>query len=828
MTDKTLKIGTKLDPKGLNEMERALKDLEKMGIKVSKTFQGIRMGTPQGGAQMAKQITNMGKDLQKLNGITADTAKTMEWSLGRQIEKDTKRLDKFTSKVDQLNKKFQESKRAVEIARKAGFDPSDVRELEKRQDRAAGRVGAAEVRRGAAQQGLNELQAGKAGRDWGAIGTRGGSIFAAVAQGLNMVSGAAGMYQGFKNKEVKNQAAVRGYETGLVSELLGGDYKSLYYAGKNAGTNKGSYKSNFSARDLDPNIAGPGAASMNRAADAAARKEFDKRSKTTNVENAKEVGGGIAAALIKYGASAGAGAANLIGGTLMGAAAIATSPLLATGIGAAVPLALGAGAVGMLASGGQQAYGAYQSLSKNDARVDEMKSFAENMEAKKKRDPIETATLDYIQSTAESRYRANMAIQGYGNSAWGQSGTRSFDESAGFAAQLIRGNGLNLGKGGSGTINAMKSLFGMEAQGIDRGAAAGMFTNIAQSRGGDAAKASAELEKILAKSFRAGLKDARLGEEIGTVVANRSYGRLGAIGTDAMTDYMTAGGAPKTLREIQARAAGGDAFDQNIQNNPAFMMQRQSSIKAMFEKKGMALDWPTLNALTKASKDDLLAGDSPVLSQMGVSASMQKELLKKDINSSFSNTGLNQLSRNAKGYGKFVGMMQDNGGDLDKVLRRKGMGTKEFDQLIQQGSLAYSQGTNIFKDQMEAEHFLRGIYGSPGKGGNGTYAKHGDGRLAAAGQKTQRFLDKEANANNEPVNGVGIGDEGYGVLATNKKEKLIKAAGKTEDVLNAVKDGTKTEDAMLAFDTFLTKFIEIMNKHGMGNGPTMPASATED
>lgn len=224
MADKKLNITADLKVK-TTEAERAIKRLQKQGAEISKVLKGLDIATSGGRAGFAKQLATANKEMLKLKGVTGDTAKSMEYLWGRQIEKQTKNLDRYTKMVDSLNKRFKgfADERGDALIR---GDTDRALEMKIKMNRTAKRIATTEASRQATEQNIKDLKAGDAEdkrRDNAAL-----AIAISNAVGQSLVQG-LGVAQMMKVAPVANLAAAQSVHGGLMRRIAGGNFQDAFF-----------------------------------------------------------------------------------------------------------------------------------------------------------------------------------------------------------------------------------------------------------------------------------------------------------------------------------------------------------------------------------------------------------------------------------------------------------------------------------------------------------------------------------------------------------------------------------------------------------------------
>jgi hypothetical protein len=228
MSDKKLNITADLKVR-TTDAERTLQKLSKDGVKISQVLKGLDLTTQGGRAGFAKSLTVASKEMLKLRGTTQDTAKVMEYVYGRTIEKQSKRIDEYTRKIERLNKTFRTHQYNHEFYSSMGSDKMAATALS-RSDGVASKIVIAEAAKQALQTSLAELRGPSAAPprqfDWAAMQQAMG--FSRMRTGG--IGGMAGVYQSYKTVGAQNLGSIRDYERNLLGSMAGGDFSDLYFA----------------------------------------------------------------------------------------------------------------------------------------------------------------------------------------------------------------------------------------------------------------------------------------------------------------------------------------------------------------------------------------------------------------------------------------------------------------------------------------------------------------------------------------------------------------------------------------------------------------------
>lgn len=813
MADKKLNITADLKVK-TTDAERTLQKLQKEGIKISNILKGLDINTSQGRAGFAKSLTTANKEMMKLRGTTHDTAKVMEHVYGRQLEKQTKNLDKYTKKIEDLNKKFRLQRDAASSYFVAGQIETSNRAMAA-SNRTADKIVVAEAARQAIQAAIKELRGdtGPARTDWDKVR---GSI--AVAQ--SVMSGGAqmlGTFQAGKTMSAQNLASIRDYERNLLNRMIGGDFSDLY----------------FSSRKM---VGGK-----------------------TFLEHAKEQAGGQGAASGQLALQAASGMGQVIQS--------ATMPMggggPAGGAGSVMTRGDYAQMSGGIAGGINTMYGAMQSSMKGGPQAIEAATVAQQLEFQKAQDPMTMAALNFIQSTAGARVGASKALQGRHMGAWGIGMGQGLDMAESFAvaqglsrqfgvhaalnrvggtagtADTIR-QGLDLtaasanpndfawagptgvaianslgqgtsftelvpGKKGTPGRSLMGSVLDLERMGLDRGVAGTALGTMMQGQGGNLEVATRQLEDIMTKAFGRGIRDARLGEEIVRASGEMAFGYGGAIEDMSAVGMVLSGGldSKSTLRDVQANVSGFQAVNQLLSDNPYFKAVGAEAALGVLGSGGTGTQ---MMAASKSSMQDLIGG-SAMLTAAGITEDQRKQMLNARLNSLMGAFLTNSNDPQTAGLRNALGA---SGGDILGAMQG---GQNAFGGLNNQFALALSTSTGIGFEQAQGfARQLQGGFGSTADTGvnRGNFARNGDATAEATVRSQQEVLN-----------------ELY------KQERKIR-----EDYLAALKNNTAAEVAAKigqnnpdyeAFNKFFEEFMKMMREafeRSRVSTPPTPSKAT--
>lgn len=215
MADKKLNISADLRIK-TGDADRVLKRLEKEGVKISNILKGLDLNTSTGRGGFAKQLMMANKEMVKLKGTTHDTAKVMQHVYGKELERQTKNLERYTKAHENLTRKFKTQQYNANFQREIGNNEAADR-LDNMANRTARRSQAAFAGAAATRASIDEMKgAGK--MDKGMVL----AIAQAVAAGIQQVSG---YMQSRKTMEASNTASVMGVPGSSLRRYAAGDWR---------------------------------------------------------------------------------------------------------------------------------------------------------------------------------------------------------------------------------------------------------------------------------------------------------------------------------------------------------------------------------------------------------------------------------------------------------------------------------------------------------------------------------------------------------------------------------------------------------------------------
>lgn len=480
MADKKLNISADLKIR-TTEAEKVLKKLEKEGIKISKILKGLDIETSGGRAGFAKSLVIASKEMQKLRGVTGDTAKTMEYLWGRQIEKQTKNLDTYTKKVQSLNKLFQFQQAGIASARAAGNEAAAQR-MQGIADRTASKIAVNEAARQAISDNLRDLKGGGGGglttQDKAFIAFSVGAALGGLGAQLT------NWLQGTKTAVLANEGTVAQFHGNMMRRIAGGDFLDAAIIGKTA------------------RIGSTGTHGLGILKHAAGTK---LGTAGTTLGNMGSVAGTAASLL---GAGLSGGTSGLIGS---GGRVTDTVSNINRAAGAA------GGALGPLLN--QADYSVM-----GGKYVQEAASIERAREAMRMSDPYYAMRFEHLQQTAGGRLAASrrlggrhMGIAGHGVGA-GMDMMESFGLGTGIANQF----------GGVQALRATPSAMRFSLQGFDPGLTGGMLGRLNEANN----KGDETLKRIIGQGTKLGMEqlDIQFFEKFGQAVAEGAIGQGGRTG----------------------------------------------------------------------------------------------------------------------------------------------------------------------------------------------------------------------------------------------------------------------------------------------------------
>lgn len=820
MADKKLNITADLKVR-TSDAERTLQKLSKDGVKISQILKGLDLTTQGGRAGFAKSLTMASREMLKLRGTTQDTAKVMEYVYGRTIEKQSKRIDDYTRKLERLNRQFRRQDNMRQMYSELGNSPYAERTASA-MDRTASKIAVTEAAKQATQAALAELrgpsQPPSRQFDWAAMQQAMG--FSRMMAGG--IGGMAGVYQSYKTVGAQNLGHIRDYERSLLSSMAGGDFSDLYFA-----TRKMTNGSNLLRHSLDQ-YGGTGAGRLQTSADA--------------VGGALDVGLGIMQMRGK-GAFAGPGG----GGD--GDGPLTTRDISNVTHGASRTI-----------GGITSTSTALVNRALGGPEVQEVQSMMAGLNANKLQDPMTQMALQWTAGTAGMRVAAAKALQGRHMGAWGVGQGFGLDmgESFGAAQQLARQFGVDaaLGRGGGGgttrtdvrmvqgsgvwmspqdwarngsmsnniamdrarmnreemvrqgyekfdemngnsfyrkqitegggggSSGLLASVLGLERKGMDRGVAGTALGTMMMATGGNLSQANRQLEDVMTKAFGRGITDARLGEEIVRATGESAFGGGGKISNMAAFGMMLSGGlgSGSTMHDVQSNLGGVRAFDGLIKGNSYFSAVQLEAAKRTL---GDGATGSQMLAVQRATMADLVGG-SKQLELAGVGLGQRRSILGQTANSLMGTYLTNNSDPATADLRKALG---SSGGDVIKAF--SGGGNKK--QLMEQFALALSLNSGMSQDDaMGLARVLSGVDSKADSGGSRrNYANRGDVVAESTVRAQQQIFDEFFKKEREI------------------QEEYLKALRGARPVAEAI---AANDPAFDAFQKFFTQFMEIMQK----------------
>lgn len=639
---KFLKIGADASgvEKTFGKVRKMIEGLQKEGMKLSTTLKGMTIEKNHGMGMFAKSIALSSTKMKEFRGTTEDTAKVMKTLWQRTLREEHSQLEKTTKQLGELNKKRKEHQDLMVKSSKIG-DHKGAESNRKIIEGLETEIGGQEAVRRSQAEAVRELrEQNKPGTDWARISK--GLAYAQAFAGS--VGSAAGAMQGAKTMEVGNMARIRSFERGLIGDSISGDITTLYMANKMKNGQSGL------VRGMD-------------------QYGGDKLAKTELYSKMVESGLGVIGGGVSLFTSGGG-----VGGTGGGSGTTGGQDRIAN--------------LGGVTEGGTGAALNYHSLyNAGGAKAMEAGSLGEGFELDKQAaNPLEMASLQFLQNTASMRVHGSKGLQGRHMGAWKQGIPYGLDMGEGMAAAMqmsglvgaesaMGGRGgytetelkeidrLQINLGGPNSQSAIndkqremaelkkqgwkkydddinkgyysrnvtkggdKSLSGqmlkMEATGMDRGASAQMLAQMSFATGGNNTSAIAKLEKVFSRAFSQGITDAGLAQDIGMATAQAAIGMGGKIGNIDAVGAMYAGG-------IDGNSTKFD-IQQNVAGQRAFDKHMNTN--------------PFYNAYKMSAGKGILGSGAHHTQMLGLQDASMHDLLGFSANVRLSGVGEDQSKR---------------------------------------------------------------------------------------------------------------------------------------------------------------------------------------
>lgn len=568
---KRLIIGTAFDSKGLDAATKALKNLQKEGLKIGNILKDLDLTTGAGRGRFAKSIITTEKQMGKLGGTTKQTADVMKNVYGRQLDMESKRLDRVTSQLTRLNKLRNDQKAAYENLQKSGAT-NEASAMRMRMGRTEDAIVQSEGVRRVRQKNLEELQKpqGMSTQDKLLIGQ-------AVASAM---AGMASQFQGMKNQGWQNMATTAGVGGGVMRQFYGGNF------GLSDALTHGR-------RDFMGNLL--------KGSGAVASADGKGLAKLENIAQGADKALGAASGGAALGAGGGAGggggakdfaAGNNIGGILNNTGGV-----------------VHAGANGFM--GGPEAT--------------EAQSIDQRLQLLQQNDPFRQLVYDNLAATARSRLSASRRLGGKHlgiaalGAGYGDSLPEALASATGMAEQF-----------GAGEVNhgLFRRSLQMETHGFDRMKSAQMLGTISPAVG--RSESGKQLEEIFARGIKRGMgpENVQYFEAIGKSVAEHAFGTGGAVNSvsgygQALSNGL---GANSSMHDVMRNISGANALDGLNQNGYFRAINLENAKKQL----GGSQSWAGTQALGDAGWSDLMGGNRE-MSAFGISDDDRKNQMRRRI-----------------------------------------------------------------------------------------------------------------------------------------------------------------------------------------------------
>lgn len=514
--------------------------------------------------------------MHKLRGVTGDTAKTMEYLWGRQIEKQTKNLDVYTRKVQELNKQFKLQQAGIASARAGGNEAAAAR-MQTIADKTASRIAVNEAARQAIADNLKDLKGG--GNQ--ALTTQDKAFIAfSITQALGGLGAQLGSFlQGAKTATLVNEGTVAQFHGNMMRRIAGGDFLDA------AVMAKGARLGNVPTHGLGilKNAAGTGAGTFG------------------SVSGNVGAVAGTAASLL---------GANLGGGSgLLGGAGRVTDTV--SNINRATQAA--SGALGPLTS--QIDYSVF-----GGKYVQEAASMERAREALRQSDPYYAMRFEHLQQTAGARLAASRRLGGRHMGISGAGVGAGMDMNESFALGIGAANQF----GGTQALRAVPAAMRMSLQGFDPSSTAGMFGAL----GGAGIKGEDVLARIIGRGTKQGMEqlDIQFFEKFGQAIAEGAVGQGGKVGKGGnfAEALMFGMNRQSTMFDVMGNIGGQKALSGVLSGgNPFFTAVGYELGKKIL---GGGASGVKMQAFQRASLQELVSG-SEELTNLGISPQERQRML---------------------------------------------------------------------------------------------------------------------------------------------------------------------------------------------------------
>lgn len=705
------------------------------------------------------------KEMLKLRGTTQDTAKVMEYTYGRQIERQTKNLDLYTRKVERLNKIFKAYQYNYDFQSSVG-NTAMAERAKAGMDKVSDRIVVAEAARQAYKDALDNLK--DIPKTIIADRVNQAALIAQVVG--SVMQRAGGMAQTLKTAETGNLASIMGFAGGEIQRFMSGDVASLGMIMNK----KTKLKAKMNWDNIEMGKAGPQIkddVSSEELLNLVMNGDASSMAKTSRAASGLELlrddASGVRAHLLMSGGQALVETAKAAQGFVTGV----NSSRGGGGNMSSVGEGYYAQQLGNASGGALSLFGAGMDIRYGGAQAAEAKSFESSVAHQRAMRPYEMMMLQNLQETAPIRLQASRRL--------GNQHLRLAGEGAGYGLDI--GSSLSLGMGlaeqfgGAGGLAAARAGMRAETMGFDRGAAGQLIGQLNAAGGGKGGEEA--LARIIGKGTKAGLEQVNIQffEKFAQATAASAFGRGGANGgLGGFAQSMMFGiNKNSTMADIQGNISGANALSGLLSGGtPRMMAMGLENAKRVLGNDASGFK---TQALASSSIADLMASSNEKLDALGISPEERQRFLSAQMGG----LALDVINDNSE-EGRYLLAGAKSAGGLKDFLRKDKKGQGMFATMLQE---TFTDKFGNYKDALGAVGQFAAI-GEEGVAG-GSLKKIADGN--ALGQLATQASGKM----------MMISDE--------QKEDLIGDMKRTFEAIKAMKEIQPGVDAA-------EKAVEVLNK----------------
>lgn len=559
------------------QITKSIQDAEKAASKLNSVIgggSGVSSGTSNAAGNLTKGVKEVSKVFEQLATSSGKNLRIITEQAEREIAKQKRAYDSLRNALKGLEDdyeraaggKFVSSGRLAEMGESVSQKTAEVDEARRKYRNARNAYLKYGLRNGSGTQILENPLAAGDGQESERGQSRLAAKIAAAISIANTGKAAADMYSQFYTRPMMNAVGVAAPHRHLYSRYIQGDFSDFAVMGVGRG------RKNFGL--------------------SGGAQSYDNLGEVVDVTNAvgasKKVGGWLE------------GAAG-VGSIALGAATIAAGT---KGGGSIAPLVLATG-VGQIESGLKQGQSAVDTLALGGREAAIGNTFVASLQAQKERNPELVAAVNDFFGGSNARMNIAQTQGGFGsyyrNVMRGVGYGMEEHQSAALMASLV---------GEMGNVRGNKMFdfaSGMQrSYGIRREASAGLLGMLEAGTDGDTQSAQKRLEEIMARAFKAGMKDSRIVEELAGAVARGQYSLNsgGVVNPGAAAPFIESLGRNPSMNKIREFESGHQQVFSSLYTNATGAVGAINRFKIiqMLQSKGYAATGAEVEAIVQAGE----------------------------------------------------------------------------------------------------------------------------------------------------------------------------------------------------------------------------------